>query len=174
MSGEFTCLIPASFAKRRDLSIEARGLYLLLVALADGKTGAVAFRTKPNMPLIWHSPEKIQSLAACSTRTRLRMEQELRKAGLLQIDRERVARRGRANMYGKKRYTVHLAKTQSPEMSNQRIPNPLPEASGHCTFSGMEKRNLNSFIKHQSSQPVTLKESEVTTGFDVSFYEWVT
>jgi hypothetical protein len=94
--GEFTVTLPASFWRRRDLSIEAKGYAALLVALADGRTW--------QLPQ-WCNPEKLQHFAGVSKKPRLRIERELRLAGILITDREGGRGRG---LYRRLIYRLNL------------------------------------------------------------------
>jgi hypothetical protein len=72
--GEYRVTLPASFWKRRDLSLEAKGYAALLVALAD--------RGTCELPK-WCNGPKLQHFARVSKTKRLRIESELKQAGLL-------------------------------------------------------------------------------------------
>lgn len=79
----FICQIPASFFQNQKLSIEARGLFGLLVSVADAKTGLIPSKNRPNI-----TPKHLEGMAGISQRTRLRLEAELEKAGFLWIEYE--------------------------------------------------------------------------------------
>jgi hypothetical protein len=107
----FVCQIPAAVFRDQRLSIEARGFFGLLVAIADAKTGLIPSPKKPNI-----TPEHLQRMAGCSRSIRLRMEAELCNAGLLSIEREMVPR-GRRTVYGRKIYRVKTQQISSGQKS---------------------------------------------------------
>lgn len=94
--GEYRVTLPASFWKRRDLSIEAKGFAALLVALAD--------RFTCELPK-WCNAKKLEHFARISKRPRLRIEAELKDAGILTTEREGGRGRG---LYKRLIYRLNL------------------------------------------------------------------
>ena len=94
--GEYLVILPASFWKRRDLSLEAKGYAALLYALADHLTCML-----PS----WCNAEKLQHFAGISKRPRLKIERELKGVGILTTEREGGKGRG---LYRRLIYRINL------------------------------------------------------------------
>jgi hypothetical protein len=72
--------VPNTFALS-SLSVEAKGFFVILKMLATHKTGILPFK--------YSRPEVLESFVYGSKRLRLRLEKELREAGLLVVEPER-------------------------------------------------------------------------------------
>ncbi len=90
---EFFCRIPASLVKDPKLAPEAKLLYLLLAAHADGRTGKtyVGIRT-------------LERLMGCGRRKRLRAQRMLVQAGWLRLERKHCGR----GHWGKRIFVLSL------------------------------------------------------------------
>jgi hypothetical protein len=105
ISPEFIVDARAPMLKRhKQLSKNARNLYLTMRALADGATGQLMIGER------WLSAREIEFHAEMGRDVRMRSMKELIAAGLVTFERERMSRRigGRTRQVrGRSRYTVH-------------------------------------------------------------------
>lgn len=110
---------PAPMLKRNDqLSKNARNLYMTMGALADGRNGELKINGR------WIPAKAIDSAAEMCRDVRMRCMRELRDAGLVTFDRERVPRiiGGRKRVVaGRSRYVVHktLVKAKPTDSFNE-------------------------------------------------------
>ena len=97
-SREFYCRIPASLVKEPALAPEARLLYLVLAAHADGRTGKT-----------YVGVGTIERLMGCSRAKRERAQRLLVQAGWLRLERKRCGR-GR---WGKRVFVISFLRLRT-------------------------------------------------------------